>query len=218
YVKQYPNADNIDEARGLIARTLYYSNEFQEALAYFKASGMRDEETRIAYQRTNLYYGLKLFEQGKVDSAELFVEEAAHMKANQKLFQSANFWYGEVLFRQKEYLQAAKAYNTFLSSKDAQKHEYYANTLLGLGWCHFRLEHYSTALEKFQQIIRMNSVQQSKPAVYEQALIRAGDCAFKQKNYPTAKSYYKRAVSMGGANQAYALYQNGITLARQSNY
>ena len=218
YIETYPEADNIDEARGLVARTLYYSNAYQEALAYFKASGLRDKETRTAYQRTNLYYGLKLYEAQKIDSAELYIEEAASLSADAQLQQSANFWYGEVLFQQQEYLPAAKAYNNFLSSSRASKHDYYADALVGLGWCHFRLEHYQTALNKFREVVNMNHIQKTKPAVYEQALLRAGDCAFKQKNYPAAKGYYNRAVNLKGAHQGYALYQNGITLSRQSNY
>lgn len=218
YLQAYPNARNQEEASGLLAEALYYSSDYPAALAYFKQSGLRDDRTRQAYQRTNLYYGTQFLEAGKVDSAEFFLHEAAKSDALAKTKLTAQFWYAEALFRQKQYLQAAKAYNGFLTGAGAEQHPSYAMGRIGLGWCHLRLAHYETARSQFTQAAGLPGLKTRHPEVYEEASLRAGDAYFKLKDYGSALSYYNRAVQLNEKQHDYALYQVGKTQLRLQEY
>jgi TolA-binding protein len=218
YLEKYPNAHNANEVRGLVGEALYYSNNLAEAIGYFTASGLRDPRTQRAYQRACLYYGLSLFERNRLDSAEIFLNRACQANHDPRARQTAEFWYGEILYVRGRYLEAARAYNNFLTSPNAERHPNYAEGLLGLGWSHLQQNHRESAERSFRIAANLPGLRQSNPTAYEEANLRMGDIEFLKRNYPQAEHFYTRALEANGRGADYALFQLGATAHRQERY
>lgn len=218
YLAKYPDAANGNEVRGLVGEALYYSNNLAEAIQFFTASGLRDPRTQKAYHRACLYFGLNLFERNVLDSAEIFISRASQMAHDPRTKQTADFWYGEILYVRGRHLEAARAYNNFLTSPNAERHPNYAEGLIGLGWSHLQQDHRESAERSFRIAASLPNLRQANPTAYQEANLRMGDVEFLRRNYPGAENYYTRAQEAGGRGTDYALYQLGTTAHRQERY
>jgi len=218
FVQTYPKSPYAGQAKGLMGEVLYYSNNFAEAIPFFESGDMSDLRTRQAYQKACYFYGLGFYDQGNYAEATKYLKKAADNTAEPQMALAAQFWMAEMLFDQGEYLKATAAYNVLVNSPLGKSNNYYARALLGLGWSHFRLDNYTTALQKFVAVTTIPGLGASQPEVYIEAAARAGDCYFVNKQYSQAITEYSKAAGQKKAGADYALYQKALSYARLKDY
>jgi TolA-binding protein len=217
FLQKYPSAEQAARAKGLLGEVLFYANSFGEAINYFEAGDLRDLRTRTAYQKALYFFGLGLYEQGEYARASSYLTKAGEVQANDQQALAARFWMAEAFYKLEEFLKAAEAYASFTQNPKAATNKYYAQGLIGLGWCHFRDKSYLSALAQFAKVIALADIDK-QPDVLIEALNRTGDCHFISKNYTRALYAYSRAADMRRPASDYALYQGGIALMRLERY
>jgi tetratricopeptide (TPR) repeat protein len=218
YLKRYPEAPKQNEAQAFLAEALYYSNDFQASINYFRSTKLSDKRVKRAYQKACLYYGLYKYEHDQRDSAQYFLEKAVSLGIVPAYTNGGHFWLGELMYDAARYLDAARHYNDFVEGPQAAQHPKYEEGWLGLGWCHMQEENYKTARMAFKKVANRTSLRREQPENYAEANLRLGDIAFVQKQYKQAERYYRTATQVHDSRRDYGFFQLGMSLLRQEQY
>jgi TolA-binding protein len=218
YLKEYPQGEYADEAKGLVGEILLFASNYKEAIDYLEQNeGLRNNRSRVAYQRACYMYGSSLFEKHQYDGAATHFKKAFNTNQDSKLTMLAYFWYAESLFRQQGYEEAASAYRSFLAQPTAPRHELFGMAHYGLGWCRFKQKNFEEAGKGFEKFIGLADRDKHREE-YIDALLRAGDCEFARKSLPGALRYYQQVRDFNGKDTDYALFQIGLVYIRQEDY
>ncbi len=218
YIKNYPNSEYADEAKGLIGEILLFASNYKDAIDYLEQNGgMRNTRSRVAYQRACYLYGSSMFEKHKYDVAADHFKKALNTNEDSKLTMLSYFWYAESLFRQQAYNESASAFKTFLAQPTAPRHPMFAMAHYGYGWCRLKQKNFEEAGKSFEKFIGLADRDKNREE-YVDALLRAGDCEFALKSLAGALRYYQQVRDFNGKDMDYALYQIGLVYIRQADY
>ncbi|HEU4366460.1 MAG TPA: tetratricopeptide repeat protein [Candidatus Krumholzibacteria bacterium] len=94
-----------------------------------------------------------------------------------------------ILFNEKNYKEAAKAYESFLTSFSS--HPDRAQALYQAGMCYLRLGHDGDAVDRWEEV---STIDPTAP-IAEKALVRAGDVYFTAGHYDKAKRCYENLAA-----------------------
>jgi TolA-binding protein len=218
YLKDYPNTEYADEAKGLIGEILLFASNYKDAIDYLENNdGLRNNRSRAAYQRACYLYASSMFEKHKYDVASAHFKKAYNQNQDTKITLLAYYWYGESLFRQNGFEESASAFKTFLNQPNATRHELYPMAHYGIGWCKFRQNDFEEAGKNFEKFIGLADRDKNREE-YIDALLRAGDCEFAQKSFDGALRYYQQVRDFNAKNVDYAMYQIGLVHLRKAEY
>ncbi|MBX3101304.1 MAG: tetratricopeptide repeat protein [Bacteroidetes bacterium] len=218
YLEKYPRSPHATEAQELLGEVFFYTQKFEEAIAFFEKTPLQNQRAKVAYQKACYYYGLEQLNAKDNKAAEQFLQKALATDVEPLFTLNARFWLAETFFFQKKYEPSLEVYKAFLAAPKAQEHVYYPQSLLGQGWCLLRLTRYAEAEKVFARLQKLPELQQTQPLLYTEALLRRGDCLFIQKKYKDANFLYAQAAELNTGRTDYALYQSGICQSRLGDH
>lgn len=225
YVKDYPSADDISDARSLAGEALYYSSNFKDAIKVLESTGLQDKRSRLAYQKALYFYAVNLYSRNQIEEAgPIFKKSAEVTDGNSTLRLQSYFWQGEVAYALKKYDEAEQSYEKFLTSSGAKSNEYYPNVLIGLGWKTLLQQNedqrakYEKAKGYFHQAAKISHLKEDQPELYIEAALRTADCAFVMKEYSESEKMYQSVYDLKKNEADYALFQLGVSKLRQSKW
>jgi TolA-binding protein len=128
----------------------------------------------------------------------------------------ANFWKGEIAYRNNEYDNAIKFLSFYMQANVPAAGEANKNTAnYDLGYSWFQKENYTKALGYFEQVTR--SVTVTSPATEQDAYVRSADCYFMKSDFTKANSMYDVVVNNALPQSDYAMFQKALIAGVKSS-
>ncbi|MBL0146218.1 MAG: tetratricopeptide repeat protein [Chitinophagaceae bacterium] len=216
YLNDYPNSEYDTEAKEILVNLLANTNNFREALELYESFGtpttsMRKVYPKILYGRAVEYIN----DQQLVRADELLDKVLADANAG-TIIPYANFWKGEIAYRNGKYDEAIRYLSLYLQSNaPAQGEANPTAAKYNLGYSWLKKENYSKALSYFDQITKTASV--TAPALEQDAYVRSADCYFMLKDYAKANAMYDNVINNALAQGDYALFQKAMIAGVKSS-
>ncbi len=216
YLKVYPNSEYDTEAKEILVALLAVTNNFQEALAIYQSL----DKPTIAMQKVypTILYGRAIEyvnDQNPTKADELFAKIISDPNAGAKAAY-ANFWRGEIAYRQQRYDDAVRFLTVFVQSNvPAQGEAKPQAAKYNLGYSKFQQESYATAAGYFEQVVK--NVSPSSSPLEQDAYLRTADAYYMQKDFAKAITMYDNAVAAASPQADYAIYQKAMIAGIKSS-
>jgi TolA-binding protein len=208
----YPSSAYANEAKEILINLLANTNNFTEALALYQSFDKPTPTMLRIYPKLLFGRATGYINDQKLNEADDLLSKIIRDPNSGTVLGFADFWKGEIAYRQLRYDDAIKYMNDYLQYGGIQGEANITNAHYVLGYSYLKIENYAKALENFKQVA--SSVSSNSSALAQDAYVRTADCYFMQKNYATAKNMYQKVIDNGLPQSDYSLYQvaliNGI--------
>jgi tetratricopeptide (TPR) repeat protein len=206
YLKSYPNSEYDVEAKEILVSLLTKTSNYSDALSLYESMsnptpGMKKVYPRILYGKA--IENVNDQQLGRAD--ELLTKVLADANSG-SIVPYANFWKGEIAYRQQRYDDAIKYLSTFLQTNAPAQGE--ANpqaARYNVGYSYLQKENYKQALTYFEQVTK--SVSATSSPLEQDAYLRSADCYFMQRDFAKANTMYDAMINAASSQSDYALYQ-----------
>ncbi|MFZ4770994.1 MAG: tetratricopeptide repeat protein, partial [Ferruginibacter sp.] len=121
----------------------------------------------------------------------------------------ANFWKGEIAYRQQRYDEAIRFLNIYIQSNAVAQGE--ANpgaAKYNVGYSWLQKENYQQALNAFEAVTK--TVSSSSTSISQDAYLRSADCYYMLKDFTKANSMYDQVINNALLQADYATYQKAM--------
>lgn len=209
YLRDYPNSEYDIEAKEILVNLLANTNNFSDALNLYESLDKPTSAMKAVYPRILYGRAIEYLNDGQLDKADGLLWKTLSLNPSSTITGFAQFWRGEIAYRQQRYDEAIRFLNLYLQSGAGNQGE--ANTTnarYDLGYSWFQKENYSQALKYFEQIA--NKVTVTSPTIEQDAYVREADCYYMQKNFSKASSMYNYIIQNALPQSDYAMLQNGM--------
>jgi TolA-binding protein len=209
YLNNYPNSEYDTEAKEILVQLLARTSNFSEALAVYQSLG----KPTLAMQKIypSILYGKAIEnfnDQQLISADELFTKVIADANAGNTAGY-ANFWRGEIAYRQQRYDDAVRFLSIFLEKNLPTQGEANQTTArYNIGYSKFQKEEYGQAVAYFEQVTK--SVSPTSNALTHDAYIRTADAYYMQRDYTKANAMYESAIASSSPQSDYAMYQKAM--------
>jgi len=128
----------------------------------------------------------------------------------------ANFWKGEIAYRNNGYDNAIKYLTFYMQANVPSQGEANSNAAkYNLGYSWLQKENYTRALGYFEQITKTVSV--ISPAMEQDAYLRSADCYFMKNEFVKANAMYDNVVNNALPQSDYAMFQKSLIAGVKSS-
>lgn len=215
YLKDYPNSEYDTEAREILVGLLANTNNFADALKLYESFDKPTASMQKVYPRILYGRAVELINDQQVKRADELLTKVLALPAS-TVTPYANFWKGEIAYRNNEYDNAIRYLSLFLEANVPSQGEANSNTAkYDLGYSWLQKENYPRALGYFEQVTKSVSV--TSPAMEQDAYVRSADCYFMNKEYAKAKSMYDNVVNNALIQSDYAMFQKSLIAGVKSS-
>lgn len=219
YIKDYTNhADNnapenpyghVNEAKELLISMMANTNNFDEGIEIFSGLQKSSPEARKVYARLLYGKGIQLVNDQRISDADELFSKILALENIPAVTPYANFWKGEIAYRQQRYSDAIRYLNAFTESKSpAQSEANSINANYNLGYSWFQKGEYKSALSCFEKITTV--LKPVTSSIEQDAYLRSADCYFMLKDFTKSRQMYESVSKSKGPQSDYALYQTAI--------
>ncbi len=208
YLNDYPNSEYDTEAKEILVSLMANTNNFADALKLYESFARPTPSMQKVYPRILYGRAVELVNDQQIKRADdLFTKILTLPKSEVTPY--ANFWKGEIAYRNNEYDQAIKYLNFYLEANVAEQGEANkkaANYNLGYSW--LQKENYSKALGYFEQVAKTVTV--TSPPMEQDAYVRSADCYFMGSDFTKANTMYNYVVNNALPQSDYAMFQKSL--------
>jgi TolA-binding protein len=207
FLNDFPNSDNITEAKEILVGLLANTNNFKDALSLYESfanptASMQKIYPRILYGRAVEYVN----DQQILKAQDLFTKILKLPPSNVTPY--ANFWQGEIAYRLDDYDAAVRYLSIYLQSGATTQGEANITTAkYDLGYSWMKKENYRQSLSYFETIAK--STNTASP-VEQDAYIRSADCYYMAKDFSRANSMYETVINNALPQSDYAMFQKAM--------
>jgi tetratricopeptide (TPR) repeat protein len=212
FINQYPQSVYANEAKEILIQLLANTNNYNDALSLYASFDNPTPTMKKVYPRLLFGKATEDINDGNIGDADDLLNRILRDPNAGDVLPFANFWKGEVSYRNGNYEDAVKYTNAYLKSGGTDGEANPASAKYALGYAYLNLENYPMALSYFRQVAP--TVSSVSSSMEQDAYVRAADCYFMEKNFGEARSMYQRVINSALPQSDYALYQialiNGI--------
>lgn len=219
FIKQFPISSNKVEAQELLAESLLHTRNYKDAISVIESINPKSQKVKTAYQKVTYYHGVELVNNRDPKNARVYFNKSLQNNIDVGIQASANYWLGEISYRENNFDQAINYHSRFLDlAKLGGKIDPPANSNTAnytLGYCYLNKEQYKEALTYFKrvsQVLKPGNPDLVFDRIAKDAIIREADCSFMAKDYRTASTNYQTIISNKYPGADYAIYQKGMIL------
>lgn len=208
YLNDYPNSEYDTEAKEILVSLMANTNNFVEALRLYESFPKPTASMQQVYPRILYGRAVELVNDQQVKRAdELFTKVLAQPKSSVTAY--ANFWKGEIAYRNNEYDNAIRYLSLYLEANVPAQGEANKNAAnYNLGYCWLQKENYSKALGFFEQVAKAVTV--TSPAMDQDAYVRSADCYFMRSDFAKANTMYDVVINNAFPQSDYAMFQKAL--------
>ena len=206
FLLDYPNSQYRDEGVELLVGALTNTNNYKEALTLLE--GIQSPSQTVKKLLPRILYGraTELISDGRLAEAETMLDKVLKDANSGAVLPMANFWKGEISYRDNKIDDAIKFYHAYLNAgAPASGEANEKNVKYNLGYTYYRKENYPVAKTFFEPL--STNVSLSSDALTQDAYVRTADIYFMSKNYTQAKTMYDNVIRMSWAAEDYATFQ-----------
>jgi TolA-binding protein len=208
FLNDYPKSAYTTETREILVSALANTSNYKDALDMFEKLPAKKESVNKIYPRILYARAIELINDRQIDKAEILLDKLLKAPYNTQQLQLANFWKGEIAYRNGSIDDAAYYFSKYLSSPQTNGEVNVANAKYNLAYCFLKKESYKEALSYFEQVGK-NAILAS-PTMEQDAYLRSGDCYFMLKSFATALKIYDNVIAQNFRSGDYAMYQKAV--------
>ncbi|MFY7963743.1 MAG: tetratricopeptide repeat protein [Chitinophagaceae bacterium] len=208
FLNDYPKSAYTTETKELLVSALANTSNYKDALDLFEKLPAKTESVNKIYPRILYARAIELINDRQIDKAELLLDKLMKAPYNTSQIQLANFWKGEIAYRNGSIDDAAYYFSTYLSAPQTNGEVNVSNAKYNLAYCLLKKESYKEALVYFEQVGKNAMI--TSPTMEQDAYLRSGDCYFMQKSFPTALKIYDNVITQNFRSADYAMYQKAV--------
>ena len=215
YLNDYPNSEYDIEAKEILVSLLTNTNNFADALQLYESFDKPTASMQKVYPRILYGRAVELINDQQIKRADDLLTKVLTLP-NSSVTPYANFWKGEIAYRNNEYDNAIKYLSFYMQANVAAQGEANKNTAnYDLGYSWLQKENYTKALGYFEQITKLVSV--TSPAMEQDAYVRSADCYFMNSDFVKANGMYDNVVNNALPQSDYALFQKAMIAGVKSS-
>ena len=209
FLDLYPVSPYASEGREILVSLLANTNNFNEALSLYESfdnptPGMQKVYPRILYGKAS-----EFINDQKLTQADEILTRIINDKNAGKVLPYANFWKGELAYRQRKYEDAIRYMGAFLQSGAYSQGEATPiSAKYNIGYSYLKKENYKQALAYFSQVA--NSVSSQSTSLEQDAYVRTADAYFMTRDFNKARSMYDNVLNSALPQSDYALFQKAM--------
>ncbi|MFT3911344.1 MAG: tetratricopeptide repeat protein [Ferruginibacter sp.] len=216
YLFDYPNSEYDTEAKEILVNLLANTNNFSDALALYQSFKQPTAAMQKVYPRILYGRAIEFINDQKLQDADELLDKVIANPLSGNIVPYANFWKGEIAYRQQRYDEAIRFITIFLQSGvQASGEATYSAARYNLGYSWFQKENFKNALASFEPVAKNASVTSSYTEL--DAYTRSADCYYMQKDFAKAGSMYDYMINNALPQSDYALYQKGMIAGIKSS-
>ena len=215
YLSDYPDSEYDSEAKEILVNLMANTNNFAEALSLYESFVKPTVSMQKVYPRILYGRAVELINDQQLNGADELLTKLLLLPMS-AITPEANFWKGELAYRNRNYDPAIRYLNLYLSANPSSLGE--ANSITAkydLGYCWLQKENYKQALGYFEQVTRSVSVVSSP--MDQDAYVRSADCYFMAKDFTRANGMYDNVVNGALLQSDYALFQKAMIAGVKSS-
>ena len=208
YLNDYPNSESDTEAKEILVSLMANTNNFADALQLYESFDKPTASMQKVYPRILYGRAVELVNDQQLKKADDLLTKVLALPAS-SVTPYANFWKGEIAYRNNEYDNAIKYLSFYMLANVPAQGEANKNTAnYDLGYSWLQKENYSKALGYFEQITK--SVTVTSPAMDQDAYVRSADCYFMNSDFAKANSMYDNVINNALPQSDYAMFQKAM--------
>ncbi|MBS1743901.1 MAG: tetratricopeptide repeat protein [Bacteroidetes bacterium] len=209
FIGDYPGSEYDTEAKEILVSLLANTNNFNDALTLYRSFKSPTPAMQKVYPRILYGRAIEYINDQKLADADELLENVLSNPLSGTTAPYANFWKGEIAYRQQRYDDAIRHLNLFLQSNvPASGEATYSAARYDLGYSWFQKENFKNAQSAFEPLIK--NVSATSTFVEQDAFIRTADCYYMQKDFAKAGAMYDAVIDKALTQSDYALYQKAM--------
>jgi len=215
YLETYPNSNRKDEAYEFLTRVFIATKNYTGVLNAMDKMQNLDAAQKITYQECAYNRAAESLITKNYDRALSEFEDVKRYNADPKIRALADYWKGDIHYKQKNYDKSIRSYQSFISNPSAYQTEYYNLANYNIGYCHFKLSNYKESQEAFRKYTAAVKTDDRRK---NDAYLRIGDLNLVSKAYKNAIDNYALALKIDDSNADYAMFQTAQAYGYQEDY
>lgn len=209
YIRDYPNSEYDAEAKEILVSLLTNTNNFNDALALYESFDRPTASMQKAYPRILYGRAIEYINDQQLTPADELLTKVLNNTLSGNLIPYANFWKGEIAYRQQRYEDAIRHLTVYLQSNvPAQGEATPTAAKYNTGYSFLQKENYQQALTYFEQVTKNTSA--GATAIEQDAYLRSADSYFMLKDFTKAGNMYDVIINNALAQSDYATYQKAM--------
>ncbi len=209
------------EAQQLMGEVFLNTRDYARALKIMDDMPNLTPQMQETYQKVAYLRGLQLYADKNTEQAKKYFMKAIQMRANYEYSALANYWLGDIAYKEGQYQQSMRHIDDFMTTassiRDLPDESSVAMANYVQGYNMLKTKDYNRAAGYFQNVvsdIRRNSMAIQNDVIKKQvlsdAVLRSGDALFKLNQYDNAITFYNEAINARYKGFVYALYQKAV--------
>ncbi len=215
YLKKYPDSDRKDEAYEFLLKVHLATKDYQAAIESLDKMKSMNMAQKALYQQCAYNLGVNEMSAKQEEKAMAHFNVSQKYPQDPKLVALADYWKGDINYRNGAYVNAIKSYQIYLSNPSAYQTSYYNTANYNIGYCAFKNDDYTQSLSAFRKYVTGTNVD---PKRKNDAYLRIGDLNLVRKSYDQAIDSYQEALKIETDNGDYALFQIAQCYGYQEKY
>ena len=212
----YPTSTYATEAKEILIRILANTNNFNDALAMYESFDKPTAAMQKIYPKILYGKATELINDQQINQADELLTKILRDPNAGNVLPYANFWKGEIAYRQGRYDEAIRYATAYLQSDALSQGEASPGSAKYLlGYSYLKKENYSQSLNYFQQVAA--NVSAGSSSMEQDAYVRTADSYFMSKDYSKAKTMYDNVINNALPQSDYALFQQAMIAGIRSS-
>ncbi|MBV9962797.1 MAG: tetratricopeptide repeat protein, partial [Parafilimonas sp.] len=216
FISTYPNSEYTNEAKELLVNVLSNTNNYEDALNLIQTLPTQSDIVKKAYPKILYGRAVELINDQQIAKADDLLNTLFNIPYNESYITYANFWKGEIGYRNNNYDSAVYYLLAYFKSPASYGEVNAMHAHYTLGYAYLRQEDYDDALKNFEQVT--TSVNSNSQALQVDAYLREADCYFMKKQLSKALQMYETVINDQLPSADYALYQKAVIAGANGQY
>ena len=209
YLSDYPNSEYDTEAKEILVSLLANTNNFSDALALYESFEKPTTSMQKVYPRILYGRAIEYINDQRLGQADILLDKILSNSNSGNIIPYANFWKGEIAYRQQRYDEAIRSLAVYLQANvPAQGEANPAAARYNTGYSFLRKENYRQALNYFEQVSTKSAA--TSTSMEQDAYVRSADCYFMLKDFAKANGMYENIINNALIQSDYAMFQRAM--------
>ena len=158
YIRDYPNSEYDTEAKEILVSLLANTSNFSDALTLYESFEKPTASMQKVYPRILYGRAIEYINDQRLGQADILLDKILSNNNSGNLIPYANFWKGEIAYRQQRYDEAIRYLAVYLQANVAAQGEANpAAAKYNTAYSFLQKENYRQALNNFEQVSTKSS-------------------------------------------------------------
>ncbi len=209
FISDYPGSEYDTEAKEILVSLLANTNNFNDALALYTTFNPPTAAMQKVYPRILYGRAIEYINDQQLAPADDLLSKVLSNSLSGNILPFANFWKGEIAYRQQRYDDAIHYLGLYLQGNAGSRGEATPSTAkYNMAYSWFQKEQFKNALGYFEQVTK--TVSAGSGALEQDAYLRGADCYYMLRDFSKANGMYENIISNALPQSDYAMYQKAM--------